>query len=67
MLVFIDLPMFFFLNQFSRGKNHRFETTVFRFALQVLTFSGEITTELLDGDAITLDESSILLNSRRPG
>jgi hypothetical protein len=40
---------------------------VFRFALQVLTFSGEITTELLDGDAITLDESSILLNSRRPG
>lgn len=30
----------------------------------VLTFSGDITAELLDGDAITLDESSILLNGR---
>ena len=35
-----------------------------RVSLQVLTFSGDITAELLDGDAITLDESSILLNGR---
>ena len=35
--------------------------------LQVLTFSGDITAEVLDGDAITLDESSILLNGRRVG
>ena len=31
---------------------------------EVLTFSGDITVELLDGDAITLDENSILLNGR---
>ena len=30
----------------------------------ILTFSGDITQELMDGDAITLDESSILLNGR---
>ncbi|CAK9075671.1 unnamed protein product [Durusdinium trenchii] len=30
----------------------------------ILTFSGDITAELLDGDAITLDESSILLSGR---
>lgn len=32
----------------------------------VLHFSGDITAELLDGDQITLDESSILLSGRGP-
>ena len=30
----------------------------------ILTFSGDITAELLDGDAITIDESSIILNNK---
>ena len=30
----------------------------------ILEFSGDVTSELLDGDAITLDEATILLNGR---
>ena len=30
----------------------------------VLTFSGDLTDELLDGDAITIDESSIIMNNK---
>ncbi|CAJ1405152.1 unnamed protein product, partial [Effrenium voratum] len=33
-------------------------------ASSVLTFNGDITAEVLDGDAMTLDETSLLLNGR---
>ena len=30
----------------------------------ILVFTGDVTSELLDGDAITLDEATILVNGR---
>ena len=40
------------------------ESVVTEESKTILVFSGDVTSELLDGDAITLDEATILLNGR---
>ena len=40
------------------------ESIVLEESKSILVFSGDVTSELLDGDAITLDEATILLNGR---